>query len=311
MLNGAASAESELHTNAGVDYGTWLDEKGLREELSLTPPQLQSIVRRGLIAKKRCDDGRMRFEPLDVERLRVHLEGTQAAELVNQKEVNSELKDVLAKACKLLEQGHAHIEKMFGLLTAPQAEGFKFLTQIVASQNARIEAQQAAIDGAISLREEMLSRAHERSLKEQKFHATQIHINSAIEGISAALGPTLAPLLQSLAAKAGLGAPHPGMELLEHPDTPALLLQLAKFGALPAAHLAAARKLWPDLAWPEDPPSAPASSAPPVEPPAAPPPAAPPSPAPAAPAAPAEEEPPPSTQPTPRRRRRFTNKEKS
>jgi DNA-binding transcriptional MerR regulator len=309
MLNGSTTAQAEFHPTDGdgVDYSTWLDDKSLRDELGLNAAQLQAFLRRGLIAKKRTGDGRLRFEPLDVERLRVHLEGSQAADLANQKEVNSELKDVLAKACKLLEQGHAHIEKMFGLLTAPQAEGFKFLTQIVASQNARIEAQQSAIDGAISLREEMLSRAHERSLKEQKFHATQIHINSAIEGISAALGPTLAPLMQSLAAKAGMGSPHPGMELLEHPDTPALVLKLAQLGLLPAAQLTACRKLWPDLAWPADAQSAPASAAP-AEPPATPPPAAEP---PAAPPAAPEEEPPPSTQPTPRRRRRSNQKDKT
>jgi hypothetical protein len=233
-----------------IDWAHLMTEKQVRAELDINAAQFSAFLRRGLLQKVRQPGGtEARFSPIDVEKVRIHLEDNQATELANSHEVNSELNNVLGKACKLLDQAHSHIEKITGLLTGPMGEGIKFMQQIVTAQNDRIATMQNQIDAAILTREQWLSMSHDRELKSQREAAKQVHINTAIEGAMQAVGPVLQPLSLYLAQKLGIPTGHPGLELLADLD-PQKVLMIANAGMLSPYQIERCRVLWPDLQWP-------------------------------------------------------------
>jgi hypothetical protein len=273
----ATAGVVHLHPQAGEDWRSWPDAKAVREQLRLTAQQLLMYLRRGAVVQYRCPDSSLRFSPAEVDMLRLRIEAGTVAETQDLREANVELKDVLKHLCSALKQTQDHNEKLFGLITAPIDKGTAFVCSIVEKQNTRLEHLEATYDAAIQTREQLLSLAHERTLREQKAIAFQENVKHGIDRVASAIGPIAQEALKNLGVP-GLGARHPVFDLVESlgKDPQMLLLLYSAPGVLSPEQKDMLRQIWPDLPWPtaaapEPAPTAPAPAAPPTPPEPAPP----------------------------------------
>lgn len=313
-VNNGAPASGEqtagtvnLHPQAGDDWKSWPDDKAVRTQLQLNPPQLSMYLRRGYIVRYKCPDNVLRFHPGEVEMLHRRLEQGTIAEVSDLRESNTELKDVLRHMNLALKQQNEHIEKLFTMITAPFEKGTEFLCNILGETTKRVNVLEGNFDQSIMAREQLLSLEHERTLKTQRAQAFNENLRHGMDKLGEAIGPFTQTVL------ANMGFPgtkkHPGLELLESID-PAMVELLWSTDMLSDFQKGKVREIWPDRRWPGDPvPAPPAAAEAATTPPPAP--AEPSAPAPAEPdkppAAPPPEHEPPSTQRPPRRRRRRAN----
>src|SRR4051812_27851468 len=244
-LNGASEVGTQrLHAQPGDDWLHWPTDKQVREELGINPPQLTAYLRKGYLTRWKCDDDVCRFNPLEVELCKAKLGQNMAADVAEQREANTELKDILRRATDLLKQCHDHQEKMFALIATPIEKGTSFTNKIIDQQNEALAKAMEQADTAIQLREQLLSQAHERDLKTAKWAATQEHVSKGIDKLT----ELAAPFIGQIAANLGLKK-HPIFELFESLD-PQMLIALANTGMLNEFQIQKLRELMPDLPWP-------------------------------------------------------------
>lgn len=306
-----------LHPQAGDNWREWPDEKEARALLNVNSAQLQTYLRRGYVVRYKCPDHSLRFNPAELDMLRLKLEAGSVAEVSDLREANVELKEVLRTLTNALKQCQTHNEKLFELITQPIEKGTQFVCKIVETQNSRLATLESGIDDSIQAREALLSLQHDRDLRTRKAEMTQENIRHAVDTVSQAVGPLALHALSQLGLP-GLGKKHPGIELLESFD-PAMVEVLWQTGVLNDLQKQKIREVWPQHPWPADvvaepPANTNAGTAQPAESPTAAaepapqqPPAEPAKP-PEAPPAPAPEEEPPSTKKPPRRRRSRNSK---
>lgn len=307
-----------LHPQAGDNWREWPDEKAARSLLNVNSAQMSTYLRRGYIVRYKCPDLSLRFNPAELEMLRLKLEAGSVAEVSDLREANVELKEVLRTLTNALKQAQTHNEKLFELITSPIEKGTQFVCKIVEAQNTRLATLEGNIDDSIQAREALLSLQHDRDLRTRKAEMTQENIRHAVDTVSQAVGPLALHALSQLGLP-GLGKKHPAVELLESFD-PAMVSALWDSGIFTDVQKQKIREVWPEHAWPADvveqPPAnenagaaQPAAAQPAAEAAAepAPPPPAEPAKPPEAPPAPAKPEEPPSTKRPPRRRRKRPN----
>jgi hypothetical protein len=244
-LNGASEVGTQrLHPQPGDEWQRWPTDKQVREELGVNPPQLQAYLRKGYLTRWKCEDDVCRFNPLEVELCKARLGQNMAADVAEQREANTELKDILRRATELLKQCHEHQEKMFSLIATPIEKGTAFTNKIIDQQNEALAKAMEQADTALQLREQLLSQAHERDLKSAKWAATQEHVSKGIDKLT----ELVSPFVGQIAANLGLKK-HPIFELFESLD-PQMLVALANTGMLNEFQIGKLRELMPDLPWP-------------------------------------------------------------
>jgi hypothetical protein len=261
----------QLHANtriltvngSGADWQAWPSAAQVKTRLEITQAQLNALITSGRVVRWQCPDGKLRFDPSDVDELSDEMgadaekrETAQAS-----KEKNDELATVLSRAVSLLKIAQEHTEKLFSISTGPIQRGTDFLLRINDQQASRIEYLEKQHGEMFIAREALLSQQQERDLKARRVELGSQNVKHAIDQVTDALGPIAHQILGNLGLK--IGKAHPGLELLQSID-PALLMSLVQLNLLSPQQLKLCREIWPDLEWPDPPP--PESKAAPEEP---------------------------------------------